>query len=123
MPKRQSQQASEGDFNGVEFEIMTRKLQLALKDGAIHQAHHIIDRYCEEQKIRVVLSPSDPISMIAEPLVANALQDAGYQTIQSVMMASDDELLQATRNVGGTRLGRLRESLAEHGFVNQVRRV
>lgn len=117
MGKRERPTDSLKAINEEEFGRMTRKLQFALAHKNIHQAHHIIDEYARSQGIKVRLSVSDPVSMVASPITANALEAAGYLTIQSVMAASDQEILDNTDNVGVNRLAQLRAAIGKCRFV------
>lgn len=112
---------SESDFVRLEFseeawEQCCRAMWLALKRPAASpmEAHAALDRFLLEAQIKEALTLDSPVSLLQyygeislTVREINELERAGYQTLRSMLGATDQDFLMI-RNFGEITLSRLR---------------
>ena len=110
-------------FDDETFAKFSRSLQLSLLDGNRVRAHYLVDQFAEQFKRTSVptLECGDSVAQLVDPETAGLLQGAGYQSIGSVVHATDADLL-SIHMLGSGRLKKIRAALIEHKFSSVVRK-
>lgn len=102
--------------------VAWRKIEIHVAKNERSRAIEVLDAL-----IRAVHNPStaiaeltDPFSLISDDVrVNNALEQAGYDTIRSVMLAKDSELMKI-RQINQAHVRSIRQVLIDKGFVKLV---
>ncbi|MCC6511510.1 MAG: hypothetical protein IT423_20590 [Pirellulaceae bacterium] len=108
-----------------EFEKLCRKIQLSLLDRNAERAHDQLAAFARnllDEKQRPILELGDSVALLVDPEAAGLLQGAGYDSISSVVYATDAELLRI-KMFGPKRLANLRSTLKTHNFARSKKSV
>ena len=98
-----------GAFDEIQWSVACRKMQVLLLRGHANLAHRVLDEFCGNSA-RVKATMNSPLSTVLPIRIVNALESAGYATVQAVAGATDGELLSLPQ-VGPRMLSELRAVL------------
>lgn len=107
------------DWDDIEFQKLCRKIQLSLMERNLEKAHDQVSAFARtmDGSKRPQLELGDSVSLLLDPESAGLLQGEGYDTIASILYATDDELLRI-HMFGQKRLAKARAALVEHKFAS-----
>lgn len=108
----------EKDWDEVGFQRFCRKLELSLMVRNAAKAHDQLSAFARslEEERRPQLEIGDSVALLLDAETAGILQAEGYDTISSVLYATDDELAKI-HMFGPKRLKKVRDALAEQNFA------